>query len=135
MMHWLAQAPALAVAVLVVFGPGLLMGLGLKLRGLALWAAAPLLSTATIAALAIIFGVIGVPWNLLTVAAGCAATIAVAWAVGLALGRRRAMAHERLIVTFPFVICACELFRSTCQQIRKKWRRLEVFHVRNYGIT
>lgn len=95
MMHWLAQAPALGVALLVVFGPGLLMGLGLKLRGLALWAAAPLLSTATIAALAIIFGVIGVPWSLLTVAAGCAGTIVVAWAVGLALGRRRLDTPER----------------------------------------
>lgn len=95
MMPWLAQAPALGAAVLVVFAPGLLMGLGLKLRGLALWAAAPLLSTATIAALAIIFGVVGVPWNVLTVAAGCGATVIVAWAVGLALGRRQAVARER----------------------------------------
>ncbi|ALJ19377.1 DUF6541 family protein [Microbacterium sp. No. 7] len=95
MQAWIAQAPVLVVALAVLFGPGLLAGLGLRLRGLALWALAPVLGTAALAALAIVYGAVGVPWSPLSIVAGCAGFAAAAWLVGLALGPREAAPRER----------------------------------------
>ncbi len=51
---WAGALPALVVAFAVVFGPGALMGAGLRLRGLALWALAPVLGVAAFAGLALV---------------------------------------------------------------------------------
>lgn len=85
MVAFLGAAPALAVAVVVVFGPGLLIGFGLRLRGVGLWALAPVISTSVVGALALVYGASGVPWSLLTVATGCVAVALVAWVSRLLL--------------------------------------------------
>lgn len=77
MTAWLESVPALVVAFAVLFGPGLIAGAGFRLRGLALWAFAPVASTAILAAVAIVFGFAGIPWSAWTVAAGGLAVAAV----------------------------------------------------------
>lgn len=78
---WIASVPALVVALSVLFGPGLLAGIGLRLRGLMLWALAPVVSTAIIGLSAIVYGELGVPWSTFTVAAACLAVVLLAWTV------------------------------------------------------
>jgi len=63
MLAWLAEWPALLSAVFVVFGPGLLIGAAMRVRGLALWALAPALGVATLTASAVILGLVGVGWT------------------------------------------------------------------------
>ncbi|QKJ20032.1 DUF6541 family protein [Microbacterium hominis] len=94
---WVVQAPVLLVALAVVFGPGLLIGAGLRLRGLALWALAPVASTAVIALLALGYEAVGIPWTSLSILIGLAGAAAVAWAFRLVLGApaRRPAADPR----------------------------------------
>ena len=84
---WLAQAGPIAVAVVVLLVPGLLIGAALRLRGLALWAFAPVVSTAAVAALAVLYGLARVPWSALSAGVGVLALAGLAALVGLALGR------------------------------------------------
>lgn len=65
---WLAQSGVLGLLLLVVLAPGMLIGAGLRLRGLALWAAAPGISTGVLALLALVFSAVGIRWEPLTVA-------------------------------------------------------------------
>lgn len=95
MVDWLAQVPVLAVAVIVLFAPGLLIGLALKVRGLSLWAMAPVLGAAAVGALAIVFGAVGIPWSALSIAAGCLVSAGAARVIGLSLGSRRTMPRDR----------------------------------------
>lgn len=83
MLEWLAQLPALAVAVLVVFLPGAAAMWFAGLRGLALVASAPMFTIASSAAVAVLFGLIGLPWT----AASWAVAMIVALAVAFLLGR------------------------------------------------
>jgi hypothetical protein len=86
---WIAQTPALLVALAVVFAPGLLIGAGLRLRGLTLFAVSPVISTGVIAALAVVYDKVRIPWTLLSVGIGCAVIVALAWIGGHFLGRHR----------------------------------------------
>ena len=93
---WLAQSPALLAALGVVLLPGLLIGAGLRLRGLALWALAPVGSTLVVAALAIVYGALKVPWAVWSVAAGVLVIAGLAWLGGRFLGTRMPRpVHER----------------------------------------
>ena len=74
-VEWLLQLPVLAVAVAVVFVPGLLALRFAGLRGLALLAAAPLFTVAATAVIALVLGLVGVPWSVLSWAAAMAVLI------------------------------------------------------------
>jgi len=86
---WLAQTPALLAALVIVLLPGLAIGAALRLRGLALWALAPVGSTAVLAVLAIAYGAMHVRWEPLWVGLGCVVLAGLAWLCGRALGPRR----------------------------------------------
>ncbi|MFJ4224639.1 DUF6541 family protein [Microbacterium sp. NPDC089695] len=81
-LDWLGAVPAFAVAVLIVFGPGLLALAGVGLRGLALVAYAPLFSIAATAIAALAFGAVGVAWTPLAWCGAMVVLIALAWIVG-----------------------------------------------------
>ncbi len=88
-LDWLGQLPALLAAFVVVFAPGLAIGTGLRLRGLALWALAPIGSTVVLGVLAIAYGAVRIPWNPLSALLGCLIFAAAVWAAAIALGPRR----------------------------------------------
>jgi len=85
-IDWLAQWPALLAALVVLFGPGLAIGAALRLRGLALWALAPIAGTVTFAVLAMVLAAMGIRWTPLSAGIGCLVVIAVAVVAGFALG-------------------------------------------------
>ncbi|WP_460799361.1 DUF6541 family protein [Microbacterium sp. GXF0217] len=87
-LDWVAQTPALLAGVLVVFVPGLIAFWGVGLRGLPLWAAAPLFGTATAALAALAAGLVGIAWSPLTWAFAALAVVAIAWGIGRLLGNR-----------------------------------------------
>lgn len=89
---WLAQSGVLALAIAVVFGPGLLIGAGLRLRGLALAALAPGISVGLLAVLAIVLPLVGVAWGLPSVTVAVAVLAVASWFVGRLLPRRRSSA-------------------------------------------
>ena len=94
LLDWLAAWPALLAAVLVLFAPGFAVASALRLRGLASWALAPVGSVAVLAALALCFPFIGVPWSAVSIALGIVSVVALAWlgARGLGAPRERPMA-------------------------------------------
>lgn len=79
---WLGAIPVVLAAALILFVPGLLLGAGLRLRGLALWAFAPVATTAATAVLAVGLGMVGVPWTLWSAGLGCGVLIGAAWLLG-----------------------------------------------------
>ncbi|MGV2983055.1 DUF6541 family protein [Microbacterium sp. AGC85] len=87
--HWIAQSGLIALALLVFFGPGLMIGTGLRLRGLALWAAAPGVSVGVLSTLAIVFPYIGVQWGHLSVGIAVLIVAAIVWCASLLIGRSR----------------------------------------------
>lgn len=105
---WAGALPALLVAFAVVFGPGALMGAGLRLRGLALWALAPVLGVAAFAGLALVYGAVRIPWSAWSIVAGIAVLSALAWLGGWWLGPRRpsrtATRRGHLLLTAGLVI-------------------------------
>lgn len=86
-LDWIAEAHVFALAVVVVFLPGLLLGAALRLRRLALWASAPGLSIGVLAMLAVIYPFLGVRWGHLS--AGIGVVIAAAIAALIAGFRHR----------------------------------------------
>lgn len=80
-LDWLAQTPAIAAAMAVLFVPGLLISAAGRMRGLALWAFAPVASTAAAGALALVYGAVALPWNAMTFGAGVIVLTALAWLV------------------------------------------------------
>lgn len=104
---WAGALPALLVAFAVVFGPGALMGAGIRLRGLALWALAPVLGVAAFAGLALVYGAVGIPWSAWSIGAGIAVLSALAWLGGWWLGPRPSRPTTRpghLLLTAGLVI-------------------------------
>ena len=87
---WVGALPALLIAVAVVFLPGLAIAAGLRLRGLAMWAMAPVLSVAALAGLALVYGAARIPWAAWSILIGVALLAVVAWLAGRWLGRTRA---------------------------------------------
>ncbi|KJQ53652.1 DUF6541 family protein [Microbacterium sp. SA39] len=92
---WLAHSGLFALGLVVVFLPGLLIGVVLRLRGLTLWAAAPAVSVGLLSLLAIIYSFIGVRWGHVSVAAGIALIALIVWAVSFAVRRRLRAAVPR----------------------------------------
>ncbi|MCH6231359.1 hypothetical protein MK786_11470 [Microbacterium sp. CFH 31415] len=86
---WAGASPVLLVAFAVVFLPGLAIGAAGRLRGLTLWALAPVLGVAAFAGLALVYGAVRVPWSALTIVAGLAVLAGIAWLAGHWLGPRR----------------------------------------------
>lgn len=88
MTEWIGALPALVVALLVLFLPGLLIAWVLRVRGFALIAAAPVLTTGVAALLAIAYGVAGIAWRPLAALTGFVALALLLWALrrGLRLG-------------------------------------------------
>ena len=88
---WLGALPALVIAIAVLFGPGFAIGAALRLRGLALWALAPVVSVAVVAGLALVYGFVKVPWAAWSILAGVAVVVGLAWLARLLLGPRPAL--------------------------------------------
>ncbi|HWK77231.1 MAG TPA: DUF6541 family protein [Microbacterium sp.] len=88
MLEWLAQTPVMLAGILVVFVPGILALWGVGLRGLALFAAAPLFGVATVGVSALALGAVGVAWSPLSWAISTLVVIGVAWVLGRLLGHR-----------------------------------------------
>ncbi|MCT1477318.1 DUF6541 family protein [Microbacterium sp. p3-SID336] len=86
---WIAQAGLLGLTILVLFAPGLLIGFGLRLRGLTLWASAPGISVGVLALLAIALPVLGIRWNHLSVTVAVVLVAALVYGLSFLLGRRR----------------------------------------------
>lgn len=99
MTPWLESLPALAVAFAALFGPGLIAGAGMRLRGLALWSFAPVASTAILAMLALVFGFAGIPWAAWSVAVGSVAVAVVVALLGILIVPRtpRRPRHARAV--------------------------------------
>ncbi len=97
---WLAQSGLFALAVLVVFGPGLAIGAGLRLRGLALAGLAPGVSVGLYAVLAILFPLVGIPWNLMSVGIAVGVVVLAAVLIGrmLPAPRRERRGPRALLV-------------------------------------
>ncbi|GAB3631117.1 hypothetical protein GCM10027421_04700 [Microbacterium shaanxiense] len=93
---WIAQSGLIGLAILVLFGPGLLIGAGLRLRGLTLWAAAPAISVGLLAVLAIAFPYLGVRWGHLSVGIAFLLIAAVTWGCSMLLRRGRVPSSVRL---------------------------------------
>lgn len=87
---WIAAWPTLIAALATIFLPGLALGFALRLRGLMLWALAPVGSTAAFALLAILFGFTGIVWSPLSAAMGCLALAVVVWLCAIPLRREPA---------------------------------------------
>lgn len=87
-VDWIAQSGVLALALIVIFGPGLLVGRILRLRGLMLWAAAPGISTGSLAALAVVFPFLGISWERSAVAIAVLVIAAALWGASALITRR-----------------------------------------------
>ncbi|MGO2520642.1 MAG: DUF6541 family protein [Microbacterium sp.] len=86
-LDWAAQLPVVLIGLLVLVVPGVLALSGVGIRGLALFAAAPVFGTLATASAAIVLSWLGVPWSPLTWALAIVIISAVAWAVGRWLGK------------------------------------------------
>ncbi|WP_341945778.1 DUF6541 family protein [Microbacterium sp. LWH11-1.2] len=98
---WLAHTGLFALALAVVFLPGLLLGLALRLRGLVLWAAAPGISVGLLAVLAIVYSFLGIRWGHLSVGVGVVVIGALLYALSLLVGRGRGSTGGRLSLPRP----------------------------------
>jgi len=87
-MSWFEFVPPVGVAIAVMFGPGLALGLAAGARRLTLWAIAPAITVAFLSLVAIVFGRAGITWGPLPVAVALA-VVAVPIAVVRQVMRRR----------------------------------------------
>ncbi len=87
-MTWLSAVPAIAIAVLVLLLPGALLAWGLRARGFALFALAPVMSVSLVAVAALAGPVLGYSWSIVPVAVLACFATAMAWAVRKVLARR-----------------------------------------------
>lgn len=67
LLNWSSLALPLIAAFFWIYGPGLLVGPSLRLTGIKLWGLAPLISTAILSGIAIVFPSFGISWRLLPV--------------------------------------------------------------------
>lgn len=95
-MSWLEAIPLYFLVMLVLVLPGLLLTFALNLRGLLRAAMAVPLTVAGFAASAVIFGLVGIPWNPLTVAIAFVVVGAGLWAVLIPVRRRHPRPRPRL---------------------------------------
>lgn len=85
--NWFDSIPAILVGVIVVFVPGLIALFANGLRGLSLFAFAPVFGVAATAAAALLFGQVGIPWSVLSWALAMVVLAGIAWLVGRLVGR------------------------------------------------
>lgn len=85
---WIAAAPVVLVALVVVFLPGAAALWGVGLRGLALLAAAPLMTTAMIGVAALVLGAVGVEWSVMSAGVALLVLVALSAAAGVLLRSR-----------------------------------------------
>lgn len=78
-MNWLLNAHVLAIALLVLIGPGLVLARLCRVRGLALWASAAPLSVSFIACTAIVLGLLGIRFTPLNVSIVLSMAAATTW--------------------------------------------------------
>lgn len=78
---WIALLGALAVAAVLLLAPGALLGRLAGLRGLWLWAGAPVYSITAVTLAGVVAGLVGMAWSLLAVAATTAVLAAILLAV------------------------------------------------------
>lgn len=108
---WIVQGHVFSAAVVVLFVPGLLIGALVRLRGLALWAFAPVLSVAMLAVLAIALDRVGVRWGVLPLVVGVLCFAVGAFFLGLAVGRSpRPSVDRRLRLLLVAGLCAGAIF-------------------------
>ncbi|MEV8250811.1 DUF6541 family protein [Microbacterium sp. NPDC076768] len=81
-LEWVAALPALLVAVLLVFLPGMAALFGVGLRGLSLAAFAPAMSVAMITVSGLLLGALHVPWTAMSLTLVLVALAGLAWLVG-----------------------------------------------------
>lgn len=81
-MAWLSAGMSLLAALLVVFVPGAAVACALGLRRLAALAFAPLATTAIVTVVAVVYGLVRVPWTLWTAALGMIVVIALVFVWG-----------------------------------------------------
>ena len=93
-MSWLEAIPQYFLVMLILVLPGLFLTFAMNLRGLLRAALAVPLTVAGFAASAVIFGLVGVPWNPLTVAIAFLVVGAGLWAALIPV--RRKHPHPRL---------------------------------------
>lgn len=63
MLTWLSAFPALLAAFAIVFVPGALIGWGLRVRGIAFYALAPLFTTTVVAVGPVLYQLLGIGWD------------------------------------------------------------------------
>ncbi|WP_404475504.1 DUF6541 family protein [Microbacterium aerolatum] len=85
-LEWLAQTPVLLVAILVMFVPGALVLRLLGQRGLAALATAPLVTIAATAVVAVMLGIVGIPWTVVSWLIGTLVVLALVWGIGRLVG-------------------------------------------------
>ncbi|KMK72938.1 DUF6541 family protein [Kocuria rhizophila] len=116
-VSWLEALPSYALVGILMVLPGALLSVALGLRGLTRCAAAIPLSVAGFGASAVIFGLVGVPWNPLTVALAFVVVALALWLV-LLPARRRLLAgpwadavpwRERVTTSTVGLWCAAAL--------------------------
>ena len=116
-VSWLEALPSYALVGILMVLPGALLSVALGLRGLTRCAAAIPLSVAGFGASAVIFGLVGVPWNPLTVALAFVVVALVLW-LALLPARRRLLAgpwvgtipwRERITTSLVGLWCAAAL--------------------------
>lgn len=78
---WIALLGALAIAAVLLLAPGALLGRLAGLRGLWLWAGAPVYSVTAVSLAGVLAGLAGVGWSILPVAATTAVLAAILLAV------------------------------------------------------
>lgn len=106
MENWPALVLAFIGAGVVAFGPGLAILRLLRVRGVVLVVAAPAASVAFLATAAIVFGAIGVPWRLATVAAALVAVALLCLLVGRFLPGLASPRLPRRSIAWPWMLAA-----------------------------
>lgn len=87
-MSWASTLPLAVACVALLFVPGGILAAALGLRGLSMWAAAPVLTVSMSAATAIVCGKAGIPWTIWPLLAVAALASAIAWFVRRGLDKR-----------------------------------------------
>jgi hypothetical protein len=87
-MSWMHAAPIALVVVAWLLLPGLLVGYGVGLRGIAAWALAPIITVAVLATTAVLAGKLVIAWSVPLALGVCAVVAVLAIGYGF-LARRR----------------------------------------------
>lgn len=101
-MTWVEMVPAIAVALVVAYVPGLALAFAMGARRFTLVAIAPALSVAIIAVSAIVLGIVGIGWSVSAVAVIALITAVIVY-LARQLGPRVAREGERSRPELPWI--------------------------------